>query len=425
MKVYKFGGASLADSKGFVRVGEILKKETEPVFLIVSALGKTTNALEKVCYNYFNKSPLLEDSFNLVKNTHYDLTKELLPENNPVFGELDNAFLEIEWVIEEEPHTGYDFIYDQIVSIGEILSSKILNAFLLSLGIDNGWIDCRGLIQTDNQYRQANILWDITQKRIETDLKPLLKNKMQIGQGFIGGTSENYTTTLGREGSDYSAAIFAKFLDSSSLTVWKDVPGIMNADPKLNPEAIFIPELSYHEVAELSYYGASILHPKTIQPLLEKEIPLWVKSFFHPENAGTKVSSAKVISAIPSYIVKTHQMLLTLYSLDGGFILEKHLTKIYSFFAEHGISLNLALNSALSFSVLIDQIRYHEQIPNLILQLSEHWKVKFNQDLNLLTIRHDAQSLLDYEKYLQGHEILIEVSTRHTLQKVSRSINHD
>ena len=421
MKVYKFGGASLADSMGFIMVKNILQKEPEPLCIIVSALGKTTNALEKVSHSFYYQSNDLAENFENVKNIHYKLAEQLFPTNDPIFEELDNGFLEIEWVIEETPHTGYDFIYDQIVSIGEILSSKLLSYYLNNHGILNLWMDSRDFIQTDNTYRNAVVDFPTSRKLIENKLVKELKSKSVILQGFIGGTSENYTSTLGREGSDYSASIFASILKSDSLTVWKDVPGIMNSDPKINPDALFIPELSYNELAELSYYGASIIHPKTLKPLLETEIPLWVRSFYHPEKPGTLVSKKQVKISIPSYILKTNQMLISLNSLDGGFILEDHLTRIYALFASGGIAINLAVNSALSFSVLIDQTRYQESITKLIDSISENWMIKFNQNLNLLTIRYDGFSPLNWDPYIKDQEIIIEINTRHTLQKVCRN----
>jgi len=420
MKVYKFGGASISDAFGFKRVLEILKIENEPICLVVSALGKTTNLLEKLCHSFYFGGSNTITYFEDLKNQHLIIAQELFPKNHPVFEEMENAFLEIDWVIEDVPHTSYDFIYDQIVSIGEILSSKMLSYFLQENGIENEWVDSRGYIQTDNSYRNAHVEWEITKNLIKNKLVPILLEKWVICPGFIGGTSENYTTTLGREGSDYSGAIFASCLGSESLTVWKDVPGIMNSDPKINPNALFIPELSYHEVAELSYYGASVIHPKTIKPLIEQEIPLWVKSFLHPEKAGTLVSKKSLKSNIPFYILKKEQMLLSLYSLDGSFILEDHLTRIYEVFAKKGISISLAVNSALSFSVLIDQNRYAEQIMDLIKSLADYWKVRFNQDLNLLTIRHNGNEILDLDQFIGNDEIIVEISTRHTLQKLSR-----
>lgn len=424
MKVFKFGGASLHNAEGFRKMSQIVhqewEKNKEPICLVVSALGKTTNILEKLSHGYFYKRDNFHEYFELVKTNHYNLAQELFPMGNPVFSELDNGFLEIEWVVEEEPHTGYNFIYDQIVSIGEILSSKMVNTFLKIQGLDTEWIDSRGFIQTDNLYRSAGVNYPLTSSLIQSRLKPLAQIKTLVCPGFIGGTSENYTTTLGREGSDYSAALFASILEADSLTLWKDVPGIMNSDPKINPDAIFIPQLSYHELAELSYYGASVVHPKTIKPLWEKNIPLWVKSFINPELPGTLVDQSSVPNSVPFYIVKRQQMLLSLYSLDGSFILEDHLTKIYSIFAQKGIAINLAVNSALSFSALIDQSRYEEQIQELIESLSNLWKVRFNQDLNLLTVRYHGEEALNPDLYIGGEEILIEVSTRHTLQKVSR-----
>jgi len=424
MKVFKFGGASIHNAEGFIRMVEILRKEIlnkkESLCLVVSALGKTTNTLERVAYSFYYRKGDELWHFNQVKEMHYSLSKELFPEKDSVWGELDNAFLEIEWVLEEEPHTSYGFIYDQIVSIGEILSSKMVSAYLSLKGIENEWIDSRGYIQTDNFYRSARVNWELSQNLIRHKLLPILKQKIGVCPGFIGGTSENYTTTLGREGSDYSAALFAAGLEAESLTVWKDVPGVMNSDPKINPEAIFVPELSFHELAELSYYGASVIHPKTVKPLLEYNIPLFVRSFLDPSKAGTEVSKKPSSNKIPFYILKKNQMLLSLYSLDGGFILEEHLMKIYSVFAQKGIMINLAVNSALSFSVLIDQVRYEDQVPELLSSLSDNWKVRFNQDLNLITVRHNGQTNLDLEAYMGGEEVIIEISTRHTLQKVSR-----
>jgi len=424
MKVFKFGGASIHDSEGFRRLSEIVKKEVEEnqqgLCLVVSALGKTTNTLEKLSHSFYYKQADLNLYFDRVKTMHYGLAKELFPTGHSIFSELDNGFLEIEWVIEEEPHTGYNFIYDQIVSIGEILSSKMVWAFLQMQGISSEWVDSRGYIQTDNQYRSAKVNWTLSKSLIENQLKNPIKTKTLVCPGFIGGTSENYSTTLGREGSDYSAAIFASSLGAESLTLWKDVPGIMNADPKINPKALFIPELSFHELSELSFYGANVIHPKTIKPLWENKIPLIVKSFLDPEKPGTLIGEKSTKSPYPIYILKRKQMLLSLYSLDGSFIMEENLSHIYSVFTKKGIHINLSVNSALSFSVLIDQERYQEQVPELLSSLNDFWKVRFNQDLNLLTVRYNDPENLDLEPFIGGEEILIEISTRHTLQKVSR-----
>jgi aspartate kinase len=423
MKVFKFGGASIHDAAGFKRLAQIVKSEKENhqgLCVVISALGKTTNALENLTHRFYYQKVDLNPFLETVKSSHYSLARELFPPPHSIFSELDNGFLEIEWVIEEGPHTGYNFIYDQIVSIGEILSSKMVSAYLKSQEMDTEWVDSRGFIQTDNQYRSAGVNWPLSQSLIQNQLKPLAEKKILVCPGFIGGTSENYTTTLGREGSDYSAALFAAALGADSLTLWKDVPGIMNSDPKMNPQAIFIPQLSFHELAELSYYGASIIHPKTIKPLWENEIPLFVKSFLDPKKPGTRVEKKSVQNTIPFYILKRNQMLLSLYSLDGGFILEDHLTRIYSVFAQNGISINLAVNSALSFSVLIDQTLHQDHISALMGSLSDHWKVRFNQDLNLLTIRYNPGERLDPELYIGDDEVLIEISTRHTLQKVTR-----
>ncbi len=420
MKVYKFGGASIADAQGFKRVTEILRKENEPICVIISALGKTTNALEKVSHSFYHKLADLPTHFENIKKVHYSLMEELFEVHHPIFGEIENSFLEIDWVIDEEPHTSYDFIYDQIVSIGEIASSKILSHYLKDHGIENDWMDSRGFIKTDNNYRNAWVDWELTQRMIQKKLRPVLEKRTVICAGFIGGTSENYTTTLGREGSDYSGAIFASCLQATSLTVWKDVPGFMNADPKINSKAVFIPELSYHELAELSYYGASVIHPKTIKPLLELGIPLFIKSFLQPDEVGTLVNKKSLPLTIPNYILKTNQMLISIYSLDGGFMVEEHLTKIYFLLNQKGISINLAVNSALSFSVLLDEVRYQEIIPDLLQSLSSLWNVRYNTGLNLLTVRHDGNSPLDLEPYTHEQEIIIEIKTRHTLQKVYR-----
>ena len=356
MQVFKFGGASVKDAPGIINLSEIVRKnQDKQLLIVVSAMGKTTNALEKLTRAYVEQNDDVHAIFDEIKQYHYDILHQLFAPGDAVFDEVANTFVEIEWTIEDEPQDEFDFIYDQIVSIGEMVSTRIVNAYLNKLGITSQWLDVRGYIHTDNTYREGRVDWPKTTKSIQQDVPALLQKGIVVTPGFLGGTSENFTTTLGREGSDYTASIFASCLKAQSVTIWKDVPGVLNADPKLFKDTVKYDELSYAEAIEMTYYGASVIHPKTIKPLQNAKIPLLVKPFLHPDEAGTIITETDFITfTTPVIIVKQNQVLLSISANDYSFISESHLSEIFGLFARHHIKVNVMQTSALSFTACID-----------------------------------------------------------------------
>jgi len=418
MEVYKFGGASVVNAQAIKNLAEIIKKAGPTQLLIViSAMGKTTNKLEELSNAYVfgqeNTHELLEE----IKTYHFDIIAELFGDHqHAVFNDVANSFVEIEWLLEEEANDAPDYIYDQIVSIGELLSTKIVAAYLNASGIPARWLDARNFIKTDNTYREGKVEWDKTELEIRKHLQPVLEKGIAVTQGFIGSTSENFTTTLGREGSDYSAAIFSACLDAGALTIWKDVPGVLNADPKWFDQTERIPQLSYHDAIELTYYGATVIHPKTIKPLQNKNIPLYVRSFLHPEGEGTQINGENSPLPVPSFIFKVNQVLISIFPKDFSFIIEENLSDIFSLFHQHKVKVNTMLNSAISFSVSVDNDE--EKISKLIAELSVLYKVKYNKGLELVTIRYYNQDTIN--RVTVNKDILLEVKSRHTCQMVMK-----
>ncbi|MGY0037605.1 aspartate kinase [Pedobacter sp. NJ-S-72] len=394
MQVFKFGGASVVNAEAVKNLVAIIQQaEKENLLIVVSAMGKITNKLELLSNAYIfgqeNTHELLEE----IKAYHFNILNDLFSNHDhPVFNDIANTFVEIEWLLEEEASDAPDYIYDQIVSIGEVLSTKIVAAYLNESGLPATWADARNFIKTDNTYREGKVEWDKTELEIQRNLVPLLKKSIVVTQGFIGSTSENFTTTLGREGSDYSAAIFCACLNATSLTIWKDVPGVLNADPKWFDETERIPQLSYHDAIELTYYGATVIHPKTIKPLQNKNIPLYVRSFLHPTHDGTEINGINSELPVPSFIFKVNQVLISILPKDFSFIIEENLSDIFSLFHKHKVKVNTMLNSALSFSVSVDH--EEEKINNLIQDLSILYKVKYNKGLELVTIRYYNQDTI-------------------------------
>ncbi len=416
MLVFKFGGASVKDAKGIINLADVVKKfEGEQLLIVVSAMGKTTNALERLTKAYVSGNDSLPEIFDEIKTYHYTIMEELFEPYHPVFNDVANTFVEVDWVIEDEPHDDYDFIYDQIVSIGELVSTRIVAAYLNQAGIKAQWIDVRGYVQTDNTYREGLVQWDKTRAAISKDIPSLLENGHVVTQGFLGGTSENFTTTLGREGSDYTASIFAACLGADSVTTWKDVPGILNADPKLFSDTVKFDELSYTEAIEMTYYGASVIHPKTIKPLQNAKIPLLVKSFSHPDEPGTSIhEGASNKFAKPVIIVKQNQVLLSISARDYSFISEEQLSTIFRLFSQSHIKVNVMQTSALSFTVCFD-LR-EERFKKLLQALTADFKVKYNDNLTLVTVRHYSQASL--KELTEGKTILMEQLSRNTIQLV-------
>jgi len=423
MKIFKFGGASVKDAEAVKNMTAVLFGfKEEKLVVVVSAMGKTTNALELVVNSYYNKDGNASKHLEEVKLYHKKIMMDLFPSNaHPVFDLVNNHFVEIDWVLEEEPSKGYAFVYDQIVSAGELISTRIISAYLELTGIVNSWLDARDIIQTDNNYREGNINWDLTTSFCNNKIPALLSgnNSIVITQGFIAGTSENYTTTLGREGSDYTAAILAYCLNASGVFIWKDVPGVLNADPKFYKDAQKIEKMSYHDAIELAYFGASVIHPKTIKPLENKDITLHVKSFINPDFPGTQIGKGfQTKPLIPSFIFKDNQMLISISAKDFSFIAEENLSDIFGLFAKLGVKIHLMQNSAISFSVCIDNDPF--KAPGLIQELMKEYKVLYNENLQLYTVRHYYPSTI--EMLTTGKEILLEQRSRHTAQFVARTI---
>lgn len=420
MLVFKFGGASVKDAAAVKNVAGILDLyKKEQVLIIVSAMDKTTNALERVVNAYIHRDNKLPEYIEAVKNFHTKVMDELgFPHDHPIRGEINNCFVEIDWVIEEGPSKGFAFAYDQIVSQGELMSTRILSAYLNKEGISNEWMDARDVLQTDNTYREATVEWELTSflitKKVDT-LWP--RSNFIITQGFIGSTSENYTTTLGREGSDYSAAIFSHCLNAREMIVWKDVPGILSADPKYSNEAVKLDQLSYHDAIELTYYGATVIHPKTIKPLENKNIPLRVMSFKAPKEKGSIIGNFEQTKPlVPCFIFKTNQILISISAKDFSFIAEESLSQLFRIFADLHIKINLMQNSAISFSVCTDDDPF--KIPELLELLKKDYHILYNNNLRLITIRHYYASTID--QLMKDKKVLLEQRSRQTAQLVIR-----
>ncbi len=420
MRVFKFGGASVKDAEAVKNVAAILSKfNNEEIVVVVSAMGKMTNALEKVADAfYFHKENII-DLINDVKEFHTEIIDNLgFAQKHPLRAEIENSFVEIDWLIEEETFKGYAFVYDQIVSHGELISTHIISTYLNENNIPNEWLDARDILQTDNTYREGKINWELTETLVAMRIPPLFKkNKIIITQGFIGCTSENFTTTLGREGSDYTAAILSFCLNAKEMIVWKDVPGVLSADPKYSDETFKLEQISYHDAIELTYYGATVIHPKTIKPLENKSIPLRVCSFKAPLEKGTAIGNFMGTKPlVPCFIYKFDQILFSISSKDFSFIAEEGMSRIFSLFAEHRIKINLMQNSALSFSICVDNDPF--KIPQLQKVLQKEFHILYNNHLKLVTIRHYFASTLD--ELIKGKTILLEQRSRHTAQVVMR-----
>jgi aspartate kinase len=387
------------------------------LLIVVSAMGKTTNALEKLTRAYANQTDDIHDIYEEIKQYHYHILSEIFEPNAAIFDEVANTFVEIDWMLEDEPQDEYDFIYDQIVSVGELVSTRIVNAYLNKIGLKSQWLDVRGYIHTDNTYREGVVQWAKTKESIVKDIPSMLEKSIVVTQGFLGGTSENFTTTLGREGSDYTASILASCLGAESVTTWKDVPGILNADPKLFKDTIKFDELPYSEAIEMTYYGASVIHPKTIKPLQNAKTPLLVKPFNDPTAPGTVIKeNGHQHYAKPVIILKQNQVLLSLSAKDYAFISETHLSEIFSLFAKSHVKINMMQTSALSFTVCFDEDE--ERFKKLLQAVGENFKAKYNGNLTLITTRHYTPESL--KKLTEGKVTLLEQISRNTAQMVVR-----
>lgn len=388
MKIYKFGGASVKDAEGVKNIAQIISRDAEssPILVVISAMGKSTNALEKIINAYYHENNDLTELISEFKSFHEEIIKDLFQEDTPIWmNEVYNLMLELECLLDNENlHEDFDFIYDQIVVFGELISTRIVSGYLLKLGIRNQWVDSRNFISTDSRYRDARVQWDDTERIVKNRLQPLSQKNLIIAQGFIGKGEKGESTTLGREGSDYSAAIFGKLLQAESVTIWKDVPGVMNADPKKFQNTELLNRLSYNDAIELAYYGASVIHPKTIQPLKASNIPLFVRSFLNTEAVGTCVSDNSGSSEITSKIHKDKQILLEISTRDYTFIAEDSLSFILSTLLENKVRMNIMQNSAIQFNCVIDDRENKHQ--TLINKLKEHFNVEVKTGLQLVTL---------------------------------------
>jgi len=420
MKVFKFGGASIKDANAIRNVAHILQSyRQEKLVIVVSAMGKTTNALEAVVNAHAKFAGNAQELYDAVKEQHYTILRELFEANDEVFSIVNDTFVEGEWVLDEAPNEDYDYMYDQLVCMGELVSTRILAAYLNKAGLPTQWLDARDVVQTDNTYREGWVNWEKTKANAQKIVPPMLESGgFVLTQGFIGSTSENFTTTLGREGSDYSAAIFSHCLDAESMTIWKDVPGVLNADPRLFENVLKLDRLSYKEAIEMTYYGATVIHPKTIKPLQNKSIPMYVKSFLDPSGEGTEISSDTEDTYPPIVMVEKNQALLHISTLDYSFVAEHHMARLFSKLANQRIFVNSMQNTAISFTICVPNVP--ERIDKFIKEISDEFKVRKEEHLELITIRHYTQDTIDNLK--KGKIVLFEERIRNTTQMVVRNI---
>ena len=413
MKVFKFGGASIKDISSIKNILKIISTYNEDrLVIVVSAMGKTTNALELVVHNYFNNKENLQASISEVYNFHSEIINNLFEKSHPIFSDISKSFEKLNSFIKANKSPSYSFVYDQIVSLGELLSSSIIHHFLLNNNINCSFIDARNCIKTNSKYRGAKVEWDITNKKIKDYISD---SKIIVTQGFIGSDKNNFTVTLGREGSDYSAAIFAYVLNAESLSIWKDVPGLLNADPKFFNNTKLLNQISYSETIELAFYGASIIHPKTLQPLQKKEIPLLVKSFKNPQSKGTIISKGVDIEPlVPCYIFKQNLILLKLSSLDFSFMVEDNISDIFKELHKFKMKVDVIQNSAISFSVCF--FDKYNKIKELIKNLEGKYKIDIHKNVSLFTIRHfDEKSI---KKITNKRKLLLEQRTEKTVRLI-------
>lgn len=421
MQVYKFGGASIESPERMQALLPIIADAQEPLIVVVSAKGKTTNHLEIIAQEACNGNKALASSLiKQLEQDHLEYAKKLLPDNDfiQLATELNEYFIELQWAVDDATDLRYDYSYDQIVCIGELLSTKIFCSYLCSQGLNFSWVDARNIIRTDETYRDARVDWEYSARQaIEVVGKLINEGHNIIIQGFIGATADNASVTLGREGSDYSAAMMAAMLGAKSVTIWKDVEGLKNADPKLFENTVKIEAITYHEVIEMAYYGAQVIHPKTIKPLQNNNIPLYVKCFLNKDLKGTVIQNE--VSSIfypPLIILKKNQILLQVTTRDFSFITEDNLSKLYSIFHELNIKINLIQNAAISFVACIDN--KESQVRQLVSLLEKDFKVFSNDDVQLLTIRHYTPDAL--QDQTKGRFRLLEQKTKETVQIVMK-----
>ena len=417
MLVFKFGGASVKSSGGILNLAHIVESFKEPLVIVVSAFGKTTNSLEKIHDQAF-KDQSFDVEFNTLKEYHLSILKELFQqEKHPAFAEINQEFDLLRSTLLKEEKGSYDQQYDQIVSFGEVLSTKIVSSFLNERGLKNKWVDIRKCLKTDSTWREAIVNWDISGKLVKANFD-IRKEKIHITQGFLGFEDSGFTTTLGREGSDYTAAILAHIFEAEKVVIWKDVPGVLNADPKYFDNTVRLGQLSYLDSIELAYYGASVIHPKTIQPLQNKGIKLHVKSFVYPSDPGTIIGDVQYESLIPSFIFKMDQVLIHISPRDFSFIAEASLTGIFETFARYGIKINLMQNSAISFMALVNNRM--ERIKELTAELEKTFNTTYEEGLELITIRYFDTTTI--ERVMVNKQLVLEQKNKRTIQLVVKDL---
>ena len=417
MDIFKFGGASIKDAASVQNVLKVLKLTgAKDKVIVISAMGKITNAFELVIKEYLSNPKEIPESLSEIRSYHLEIIAGLFHTNHaPIYKKLEVLFEEIQNFMVHNKSTKYDFVYDQLVCFGELISSTIVSEYFTQEGITHTWVDARTLIKTDNIYRDASVNWENTQNKISKSIK---KDQLYLTQGFIAGDTNNFTTTLGREGSDYTAAIFAYCLNAEKVVIWKDVPGVMNADPRVFENPQLLQQISYEEAIELAFYGASVIHPKTLQPLQRKEIPLFVKSFIDPSGNGTAVSKGQaLVPAIPCFIVKKDQVLISLSSLDFSFMVEENISEVFRLFHLYQIKVDLIQNSAISFAVCVDN--KFNNLEKLIQHLKARYKVSYTTGVSLYTIRHfDDGDIKSLEK---DKEVLLKQVMQNTVQIVTKA----
>lgn len=408
MKVFKFGGASVRDAESVKNLVEVLQTVGyEDTFMVVSAMGKTTNALEEVVNRYFENEDYLGKVIE-VEQAHLAIAHNLFDSQSSIFADIHLFFEDLKAFLRRNKSPNYDFIYDQVVCCGELISTKIVSTYLTSIGIQNTWLDVRDYLKTDSTYREGKVDWQET----ESNFKKLDKNKFYITQGFLGSDPNFFTTTLGREGSDYTAAIVAYCLDAESMTIWKDVPGVLNADPRYFDDAQLLHKISYEEAIELAYYGASVIHPKTMQPLRAKGIPFFVKSFLQPLSSGTEIRKGQALAPfVPCYIVKKDQHLLKLTTQDFSFITEDKISDLFNLLYALKIKVNLMQNSAITLSICVED--KFNNLESFVEKIQSTFKVELEKEVSLYTLRHFDEKT-DYT-FAKGKELLRQ-TVKNTLQ---------
>ena len=413
MKIFKFGGASIKNAEGVKNLAKVVQQQgSENTLVVISAMGKMTNAFEEVIDAYFYKSDTLQKKRTQVESYHKNMMDDLFDKENEIYMQVETLFEELDWFLNRNTSQRYNYVYDQIICFGELLSTRIVSAYLKMVQLENNWLDVRNYIKTDSNYRDAKVNWTLTQQIIT---KKVATHQLNVTQGFLAGNDTENTTTLGREGSDYTAGIFAYCLNAESVTIWKDVAGVLNADPRVFDETTLLEQISYEEAIEMAFYGASVIHPKTIQPLQNKEIPLYVKSFLNPTATGTKVSKgATLVPYIPCFIVKKNQVFVSISTNDFSFMVENNLSYIFKKLHDYKLKVNLIQNSAISFSVCVDN--KFDNFDAFYTALTNEFKIEFQKEVDVYTIRHfNAETKDTITKFGQT---LLSQTNKETIQIV-------